>query len=190
MLERELAGTARATAPARQAPPAPSEVPSPPPGRAGERRGRDRRRETAEPGAPAERELVRVLLHDPARFEEVMEYVGPENFRNDALRAIFSAMAEHGADASAEVLAADLEPASVALLQTLLGEAGGLEFVDQTVRGALRAIGERRLRERLHQIDREFGLADDAQQTELTREKMRLVDELRRLGGRGWKLFQ
>jgi hypothetical protein len=133
---------------------------------------------------------VRVLLHDPARFEEVMEYVGPENFRNDALRAIFSAMAEHGADASAEVLAADLEPASVALLQTLLGEAGGLEFVDQTVRGALRAIGERRLRERLHQIDREFGLADDAQQTELTREKMRLVDELRRLGGRGWKLFQ
>ena len=147
MLERELAGSARA--PARAAASAPAEpLPEPPPVRAGERRGRDRRRSLAEPGASTERELVRVLLHEPARFEEVMEYVGPENFRNDALRAIFSAMAEHGADATAEVLAADLEPEAVALLQALLGESGGLEFVDQTVRGALRAIGERRLRER------------------------------------------
>lgn len=139
----------------------------------------------------AERELVRVLLHRPGYLEQVLERVGLESFRDRELQHIFGVMMEHGADAGFDVLAEQLDGDSVVVMQGLLEETGGLDHSDEAVTGSLAAIHERDLTERLGGIDREFPLAAADQKDELTREKMRLTEELRALGGgRWWKKFR
>jgi hypothetical protein len=138
----------------------------------------------------AERELIRVLLHRPTYFEQVIERVGDESFRDAELRAIFAEMVAKGADAGAETFAAGLDPSSVELMQELLEEPGGLDHVDEAITGSLAAMHERELAERMTEIDRELPLANSDEKDELTREKMRLTEELRRLGGRWWKQFR
>ena len=148
------------------------------------------RRVAGERASSAERELVRVLLHRPAYFEQVIERAGEESFRDDDLREIFAAMAAHGADAGPDVLAEHINGDAVVLMQDLLEETGGLEHADEAVAGSLSAMHERNLTERMSEIDRELPIASDAQKDDLTREKMRLTEELRRLGGRWWKKFR
>ena len=151
----------------------------------------DRRRVAGERTMSAERELVRVLLHRPGYLEQVLERVGLESFRDRELQHIFGVMMEHGADAGFDVLAEQLDGDSVVVMQGLLEETGGLDHSDEAVTGSLAAIHERDLTERLGGIDREFPLAAADQKDELTREKMRLTEELRALGGgRWWKKFR
>ncbi|CAN5345020.1 hypothetical protein BH09GEM1_BH09GEM1_04070 [soil metagenome] len=140
--------------------------------------------------ASAERELMRVLLHRPAYFEQVVERVGEESFRDADLRRIFSALVEHGAEVGPDVLAEHLDGDAVVVMQELLEETGGLDHADETVAGGLSAMHERNLTERMSEIDREMPIASDSQKDELTREKMALTDELRRLGGQWWKKFR
>jgi DNA primase len=199
MLERELAAPMRARtgrplrAPAPSAPVAdPREQRGtlpPPPDLQRVRRG-ERRRATATRAVGAERELVRVLLHRPAYLEQVIERVGTESFRDPELRDIFAALLEKGADAGAEALAEGLDVGAVEAMQELLEEPGGLDHADEAVSGSLALLHERELTERLAEIDRELPLANSAEKDELTREKMRLRDELRRLGSRSWKQFR
>jgi len=42
----------------------------------------------------------------------------------------------------------------------------------------------------MSEIDRELPLANSEEKDQLTREKMNLTAELRRLGGRSWKQFR
>jgi hypothetical protein len=42
----------------------------------------------------------------------------------------------------------------------------------------------------MSEIDRELPIASDSQKDELTSEKRKLMEELRRLGGRWWKKFR
>ena len=162
---------------------------APPPDVQRVRRG-DRRRTTGERASGAERELVRVLLHRPGYFEQVVERVGPDSFRDPELRRIFAALVALGADAGAEALAEKLDPDSIELLQELLDEDGGLDHADEAVSGSLALLHERALADRMSEIDRELPLANSQEKDELTREKMQLTDELRRLGGRRWKQFR
>ena len=163
--------------------------PASPPDARRVRRG-DRRRSSGERAIGAERELVRVLLHRPAYFEQVVERVGPDGFRDPELRRIFAALVALGGEAGAEALAERLDPDAIELLQELLEEGGGLEHVDEAVAGSLALLHERTLAERLTEIDRELPLANSDEKDQLTREKMQLTDELRRLGGRRWKQFR
>jgi DNA primase len=151
--------------------------------RMGERRAGDRRRSAAEPGASRERELIRVLLHLPQHFERVIESVGPDSFRDSALRAIFGAMAKHGADARADVLAAELDTEAIAQMQELLEERGGLENADATIAGSLTAIRSQIIRERLEELQGLLEIAGPDQKDELLREKDTLAREQRLLGG-------
>jgi len=199
MLERELALPMRARSgrPLRASSPAgdmadPREqrgtVP-PPPDVQRVRRG-ERRRATATRAVGAERELVRVLLHRPAYLEQVIERVGSESFRDPELRRIFAALVEKGADAGPEVLADGLDEEAVEVMQELLEETGGMDHADETVAGSFALLHERELTERLAEIDRELPLASSEEKDELTREKVRLRDELQRLGSRSWKQFR
>ena len=149
----------------------------------GERRAGERRRTTAEPGALRERELIRVLLHLPQHFERVIESVGPDSFRDSALRAIFGAMAKHGADARADVLAAELDTEAIAQMQELLEERGGLDNADATVAGTLTSIRAQAIRERLEELQGMLEIAGPDQKDELLREKNALAREQRLLGG-------
>jgi hypothetical protein len=138
----------------------------------------------------AERELIRVLLHRASYFEQVIERVGEESFRDAELGAIFASMVAQGVDAGPEALAEGLEPPAVELMQELLEEPGGLDHADEAITGSLAAMHERELAERMTEIDRELPLANSDEKDALTREKMRLTEELRRLGGRWWKQFR
>jgi DNA primase len=149
----------------------------------------DRRRAPSEKEMGAERELVRVLLHRPAYFEQVAERIGEESFRDPDLRRIFAAMLVHGADAGFDLLAEALDGDAVVAMQDLLDETGGLDHADETVAGSLSAIHERELTRRLEEIDSLMPLADSEQKDVLTLEKMQLAIELRRLGSRRFKGF-
>ncbi len=151
----------------------------------------DRRRVAGERAASAERELVRMLLHRPSYFEQVIERVGEESFRDPEMRRIFAALVAHGAEAGPDVLAERLDGDAVVVMQSLLEENGGLDHADETVSGSLSAMHERNLTERMSEIDREMPIASDAQKDELTKEKMALFKELGSLGGgQWWKKFR
>jgi replicative DNA helicase len=132
---------------------------------------------------------MRVLLHRPAYFEQVIERLGEESFRNPELRRIFAAMVSHGAEAGPDVLAEALDGDAVVVMQELLEEAGGLEHAEEAVVGSLSAMHERDLVRRMEEIDTLMPLAAADQKDDLTREKMRLRDELSTLGSRRWKQF-
>jgi hypothetical protein len=198
MLERELAQPARGR-PGRttRAPLAGTDAdpreqrgaPVPPPDIQRVRRA-DRRRIAGERALGAERELVRVLLHRGTYLEQVIERVGAESFRDPEMSRIFAALVEKGSDAGPEAIADGLDAEAIVELQNLLEEPGGLDHADEAVSGALAAMHERELAERMREIDRELPLANSEEKTELTKEKMRLTEELRRLGGRWWKMFR
>ena len=124
-----------------------------------------------------------MLLHLPQYFERVIESVGPDSFRDSALRAIFGAMAKHGADARADVLAAELDTEAIAQMQELLEERGGLENADATVAGTLTSIRAEAIRERLEELQGMLEIAGPDQKDELLREKNALAREQRLLGG-------
>jgi hypothetical protein len=99
-------------------------------------------------------------------------------------------MMAHGADAGLDILAESLDDDAVVIMQELREETGGLEHTDEAVAGSLAAMHERDLAQRMEEIDGLMPLASADQKDELTREKMRLVDELRSVGSRRWKQFQ
>lgn len=199
LLERELTAPARGRSGRAGRPPEPggSEAdpraqrgrPSPPPDFARVRRG-ERRRIGGERTTAAERELTRVLLHRPAYFEQVIERVGAESFRDPELRRIFAAMVEHGADAGFDVLAGALTGDAVVVMQDLLEETGGLEHTDEAVAGSLAAIHKGDLARRMEEIDALMPLAANDEKDALTQEKMQLVEQLHSLGGGPWKQFR
>jgi DNA primase len=203
MLERELALAPGTRRPNRGPQPSAPSRPASEPGagddqrrgtmamRLADRRGGERRRGSADGSASTERELIRILLHVPGEFDRVIEAVGPENFRDQALRAIFHAMAQHGADAGADVLASDLDEDGVALLQELLEERGGLENADSTISGALDTMRAREIGERLQELQRLLAIANPEEQDQLLREKNALAKEQRLLrGAQHWAAVQ
>jgi DNA primase len=199
MLERELALAPRTRSARPDRGPAPRGPardtreqrgrPVPAPDARRVRRG-DRRKVSGERALGAERELVRVLLHRPAYFEQVVERVGADDFRAPELGRIFATMVALGADAGPEAFAERLDQESVEAMQDLLDEPGGLDHADEIVAGSLALLHERQLAERMSEIDRELPLANSEEKDQLTREKMNLTAELRRLGGRSWKQFR
>jgi DNA primase len=199
MLERELALAPRTRSARLDRSPTPSGPerdareprgqPAPAPDARRVRRG-ERRKVSGERALGAERELVRVLLHRPAYFEQVVERVGADDFRDPELGRIFATMVALGADTGPEALAERLDQESVEAMQELLDEPGGLDHADETVSGSLALLHERQLAERMSEIDRELPLANSEEKDQLTREKMNLTAELRRLGGRSWKQFR
>ena len=138
----------------------------------------------------AERELARVLLHRPAYFEQVIERVGVESFRDAELRQILAAMVAEGPDAGFDVLARALTGDAVVVMQDLLEETGGLEHADEAVAGSLAAIHKGTLARRMEEIDTLMPLAASGEKDALTQVKMQLADELRSLGGGPWKQFR
>lgn len=153
-------------------------------------RTHERRRTLTARGDVAERELIRVLLHRPAYLEQVGEREGRETFRVKELRQIYDALVEHGVEQGPASLASHLPASAVELLEELLEDLGGLDHADAVMAGSMAWLHERKLTERMMEIDRERPLADDRQTDLLNEEKVRLQKELRRLGGRYWKNFR
>jgi DNA primase len=158
------------------------------------------------PGSSGELALVRVMLLYPALADGVVEAVGrldeeegthPEveaisgadrgAFRDPVYRALYEAIARHGADASPETLAESLDENAIAVMETIRAEPGAVVDGPRTVDGALRMLKERSIQERLGELDRMTPLAAGEEKDALLREKDALRRELTAIGGRGWK---
>lgn len=158
------------------------------------------------PGSSSELALLRVMLLSPSLSEGIIEAVGrleeeegahPEVegvaehdrgvMRDPVYGALYQAIVVHGAEASPEILAESLEPASIEVMETIRAEPGAVMDGPRTVDDALRRLKERSLRERLDELERMTPLAAGGEKDALLREKDALRRELTAIGGRGWK---
>jgi DNA primase len=181
MLERELAEAPRGKPPTSDPP---TRQPVNPPTRRG-----DRRVDRGSKGARAERELVRMLLHQRQFVEWTAERLDIETFFEPTFRRIYAELITRGPDVSVEDLAGSLDLESAEVLQQLLSENGGLDRAEETVTGSVKAMEARQVDRRLLEIDREMASATDEEMDILNREKMRLTAEMRALGTPRWKGF-
>ncbi len=184
MLEREL------TTPSKPVRPAPVEREQS--DRAAQdpsiRRG-DRRLDRVAKGVRAERELVRMLLHQRQFVEGVGEQIGADAFIDPVYQRLFTELVTRGPDVSVEELAGAVDLETAEILQHLLGEAGGLDRAEETVTGSVNSILARKADQRLSEIDRQLPSASPETKDVLIQEKRRLMGEIQSLGSPRWKGF-
>lgn len=185
MLQREI------DAAPRRRPSAPADEPAESAREPRVRRG-ERRTDRSALDARAERELVRMLLHQRRYVEVAVERVDPGAFTDSAYGAIFAALANaaaHDADAPIDVIAAGLDEDATAVLQELLNETGGIDRAQETVDGAVNALLARRIADELTEIDRQLPLASPDEKDRLIRLKQTKAGEIQALGRARWKAF-
>jgi DNA primase len=181
LLERELGMVA--TAPA-----APTEQRASAP--APRARTRDRRLNRRAAGARAERELLRVMLHDRRYVEVVAERFGAESFTDPAYRMIFTELVALGPDATIGEIAGAFDEDAIEVLEELVAENGGLDRSNEIVEGSISVIASRDLDARLSDIDREMPLASADEKDDLIREKEQLLRQMQALGRGRFKSFR
>ncbi|MEP6493773.1 MAG: DNA primase [bacterium] len=152
-------------------------------------RTRSRRADRGTRGVRAERELIRLLLHQRRYVEAAAERVGADMFLDGAYRSIFAELTAGEPDVSVDVLAAALDEETTGVLQELMNETGGLDRADEGVNASLNALLAREIAQRLGDIDRLLPLADSGGKDDLLREKTRLANEIKTLGRPRWKSF-
>jgi DNA primase len=185
-LERELqaAPRERRTPAETGGPPAPiDEEPSLPV------RQRERRSNHGARGVRAERELVRMLLHQRRYVEAVTERVGSASFTDPVYRTIFTELTTGDPDVPVDVLAETLDDEATGVLQELLDENGGVDHAEETITASINALLSREISMRLAEIDRLLPLASSDEKDDLIREKKRLAVEIQSLGRPRWKSF-
>jgi DNA primase len=184
MLERELAEAPKSRLPERSTDP-----PTARPPEAHARRGGERRPTRRAKGERAERELVRMLLHQRQFVEWTAERLDIASLLEPTYQRIYAELITRGPDVSIEDLAGALDPETAEILQQLLSEQGGLERAEETVTGSVNAIHARVADLRLFEIDREMLSADEEDKDRLNQEKQRLMTDIRALGIPRWKGF-
>jgi DNA primase len=185
MLERELAEAPK-TRPSHAAPPEDhtTRAPEHPPARRVERRP-----SRVPKGVRAERELVRMLLHQRQFVEWTAERIDIESFFDSTYQRIYAELITRGPDVSVEELAGAVDQETAEVLQQLLSEPGGLDRAEETVTGSVNSIKAREADLRLSEIDRELPGADADEKDRLIQEKRRLMSDIQALGSPRWKGF-
>jgi DNA primase len=183
-LVREVDAAPRERREPREAAPAPAPRDEPMPARRGERRTDHRVR-----GGRAERELLRMLLHQRRFIENVAERIGPEMLSEPVYRDIFRALTGGDPDRPIDEIVAPLDEEATAVVQELVEETGGIDRAEETIGAGINALLARGLADRLSEIDRLLPLAPADDKDALIREKTRLAAEMQALGRPRWKHF-
>jgi DNA primase len=181
MLATELSAGSRS----RPAPPddePPLDEPVPP-------RRSEQRPNRREHGVRAERELLRMLLHQRRYIEAVAERIGADAFTDPTYRALFTELVTREPDVSVGDLAAVLDTDTTGVLQELMNENGGLERAEETVEAGINALLSRDIVKRMAELDRLLPLAAADEKDDLIREKRRLAIDMQALGRPRWKSF-
>ena len=180
LLERELEqvnlGASSTSEPTRPAPP--------------RVRRNERRANRNASGVRAERELLRVMLHDRRYVELVAERLGAESFHDAAYRQIFTELVSLGPEATVGEIAGAFDEETIEVLEELLAETGGLDRANEMVEGSISAMAARDLHARLEEIDREMPLAAPDEKDDLIREKEHLLRQIRALGHGRFKMVR
>jgi DNA primase len=154
-----------------------------------ERRKRQVDRRRPQSLDPAERELVRVMLHRRQDVEGVAEQVGAENFREPGLASIFKRLVA-SPDEALDSLASALDEESVGVLDDLASDRGGLDDPQKIIRDCVSVMRKHGLSAKLDSLNRQLPLAQGTEKDELMREMGRLQAEMQTLGGPSrWKSF-
>ena len=157
----------------------------PPPEGPGRTRTRDRRtqeRRTLGRGESAERELVRVMVHERGQVDALAERVDPAEFHNAQLREIFQTLVKLGDEATLEQLSSALSGAAVEELQGLLDEPDALVDMRRTIDDSLMMLRKRDIKARMGEITRMLPLASGEEKDELIVEKTKLQREMQTFG--------
>lgn len=184
MLERELVAPSKPVRPAH----VDREPGQPPAAGAPVRRGAGRMDRVVK-GVRAERELVRMLLHQRQFVEGVGEQISGDAFIDPIYQRLFTELVTRGPDVSVEELAAAVDLETAEVLQVLLAEPGGLDRAEETVTGSVNSILARKADHRLSEIDRQLPTASPETKDTLIQEKRRLMGEIQSLGSPRWKGF-
>lgn len=153
-------------------------------------RRRERRANRRALGVRAERELVRVMLHDRRYVEPIAERLGAESIVDPVYRAIFTELVALGPDATIGEIASSFDEEAIEVLEELMAERGGLDRANEIVDGSLGALASRALDARLAAIDREMPLAAPDEKDDLIREKEQLLRQMQALGRQRFKSFR
>ncbi|HEY2375096.1 MAG TPA: DNA primase [Gemmatimonadaceae bacterium] len=141
-------------------------------------------------GARAERELLRVMLHDRRYVELVAERIGAETFTDETYRTIFTELVALGPEATIGEIAGGFDEEAIEVFEELLADEGGLDRANELVDGSLSVIASRDLDARLTDIDREMPLAAPDEKDDLIREKEQLLRQMQALGRGRFKSFR
>jgi DNA primase len=184
VLERELRGKATPSVAASSPPPAPRISPA-----VRARRG-ERRVRRSERGDSAERELVRAILLNRSRLEQIAEKLGAQSLRDPQYRAIYRALIAAEPDSTIEEVTANLDEESIATVEDLLAEGANQIDPERTISDSFATLRARDLDKRAQELDRIIPLVDGAQKDELIAEKTAIGKELETTGKNYFKNFR
>jgi DNA primase len=183
VLERELRG--RQTPPVSvSSPPAPRISPD-----AAVRRG-ERRAQHGERGASAERELVRAMLFNRTRVEQIAERLSAKSFRDPQYRSIYRALVAAGPDSTIEEVTANLDEEAIATVEDILAEGSIQMDQERTISDSLATLRARDLDRRAAELDRIIPLVQGVEKDKLIAEKDTIRKELTATGRKLFKKFR
>ncbi len=142
-----------------------------------------------DPGASAERELVRVLLHHRLLADQAAEHIDAREFRDARLGAIFSRLLSAGAAGDVDSIAGELPDHALELFQQLLSERHEMD-AQRVLHDCVSKLKRRDIGEKLDDIERALPLAQDVEKNELLARQKKLAEDMLALGGHRWKKFR
>ena len=184
VLERELRGKATPTVSVSSPPPSPRISPA-----LRARRG-ERRVQRSERGDSAERELIRAILLNRSRLEQIAEKLGEHSLRDPQYRAIYGALIAADQDSTIDVVTANLDEDTIATVEDLLAEGAIQMDPERTISDSFATLRARDLDQRAAELDRIIPLADGAEKDKLIVEKDEIRKELRATGRNYYKKFR
>jgi len=184
VLERELRGKPTPTVSASSPPPAPRISPA-----ARVRRG-ERRSQHSERGSSAERELVRAMLTNRSRVEQIAEKLGEQSLRDPQYRAIYRALIAAEPESTIEEVVANLDEETIGTVEDILAEGSYQIDPERTISDSFATLRARDLDLRAAELDRIIPLAEGAQKDKLIAEKDAIRKELKATGRNYFKKFR
>ncbi len=137
-----------------------------------------------------ERDLLRVLMHEPDWRRRVSERLSALNAETSPAYELLQFVAGAGPDLSGGELVPQVEGEARVVLAALLEEPWGEVNSDAIVDGALGKIESRALMDRVYAIDRQIPVVDEEEKMELTKEKDALSRRIAKLNPSRWRVIQ
>jgi DNA primase len=184
VLERELRGKATPTVSVSSPPPAPRISPA-----IRARRG-EMRVQRSERGDSAEREIIRAILLNRSRLEQIAEKLGAQGLRDPQYRAIYRALIAAAPDSTIEEVTLNLDEDTIATVEDLLAEGAIQMDPERTISDSFATLRARDLDQRAAELDRIIPLADAAEKDKLIAEKDEIRKELKATGKYYLKKFR
>lgn len=140
-------------------------------------------------GDSAERELIRAILLNRSRLEQIAEKLGAESLR-EPYRAIYRALIATGSEGTTEELIASLKADAIETVKDLLAEGAIQMDPERTISDGLAILRARDLDQRAAEIDHLIPLAQQPEKDKLIGEKDEIRKELKATGRNYFKKFR